>query len=227
MDRFNLAGLCIALSGLIFASLSYVILSNTPLTALGISAAILGFSIAITPISPIPPKAVRSMLEEVLASSELILEWLNVGSRGYYRVCDDRRIYVYIPLSGGGPPSVAKPRGLIFEDGGYSYLALPSPVSGLIDLDVTGRIESTLEYILVDLTELCESVSIVEAGLGYTVEFRKPRSPKPPGRVGRVLGSLEACIAASTIALATGRPVSVASEEDSDGRRIAFIEVYR
>ncbi|MEM2739201.1 MAG: hypothetical protein QXQ29_00145 [Candidatus Bathyarchaeia archaeon] len=227
MDRFSLAGLCIALSGLVFAPLSYLILSNTPLTALGISAAILGFSIAMTPTSPIPPRAVRSMLEEVLASSELILEWLNIGSRGYYVACGDRRIYVYIPLPGGGPPSVAKPRGFVFEDGGCMYLALPSPASGLVDLEPTGSLESALEYMLVDLTELCESVSIVETSVGYTVEFRRPRSPKPPDRVARVLGSLETCIAASAIALATGRPVSVVSEEDSDGRRVAVVEVYR
>jgi len=226
MDRFNLAGLCIAISGLIFATLSYFILANTPLTAIGISAVILGFSIMITPMNPLPPEAVRSMLEEVLASNEVILEWLNVGSRGYYTVCDDRRVYVYVPLSGGGPPRVGKPRGLIFDDRGYSYLALPSPVSGLVGFKATGSLESMLEYILVDLTELCESVSIVETSGGYTVEFRKPRSPKPPARVGRVLGSLETCIAASTVALATGRPVSIVSEEDIDGRRVAILEVY-
>jgi len=226
MDRFNLAGLCIALSGLVFSTLSYTILANIPLTAVGISAIIVGSSMLITPVNPVTPRAVRGLLEESLASIEFILEWLNVESRGYYMVCSDRRIYVYIPLSGSGPPSVDKPRGFIFDNGGYTYLAIPSPASSLLSLESMSGVESMIEYMLIDLAGLCESVSIVESCGRYTVEFRNPRSPKPSGRVAKTLGSLEACIAASAIALATGRPVSIVSEDDVDGRRIAILEVY-
>lgn len=227
MDRFNLAGICIALSGLVFSILSYIVLSNIPLTAIGVSAIIVGSSIAITPVNPIPSRTVRGLLEESLASIEYILEWLNVESKGYYMVCSDRRIYIYIPLSGSRPPNTDKPRGLIFDDGGYTYLAIPSPASSLLSSESTSSIESMLDYILVDLAGLCESVSIVESIGGYTVEFRNPRSPKPSSRVAKTMGSIETCIAASAIALATGRPVSIASEEDYDGKRIAVLEVYR
>ncbi len=84
MDRFNAFGITLASFGALFSLLSYALIYSIPLIALGIGALILGLSIAITPVSPMPKRAVRALIEGSLMNLEALLEELDMSNKGYY-----------------------------------------------------------------------------------------------------------------------------------------------
>ncbi len=73
-----------------------------------------------------------------------------------------------------------------------------------------------------DLTEICESVKVVE-GEDVVIEVRSPRSSIGAHRFKKVLGSLEASMAACIVAAKLKLPIYVASEvEEGRVKRIVL-----
>jgi len=226
VENLHMFSIGLILFSIPFTIISHLILLNTPLTALGIGMLILGVSILLTPINPIPSSTVRSLLEGSVLSLEAILEGFNTSSKGYYILHDDGRVYVYIPLTGQFKPPTSKtpPKSIFVEDGEAVYLVLPPPASelarfeGISDMNV----EDAISHILVDVAELTSSVNIATSE-GIVLELKGLRSHVAAGRFRRVFGSLEASIAACIAASILKRPIYVESEfEEEDLKRITI-----
>lgn len=215
--------------GSLFSPFSYFILVSVPLAALGIGTLILGLSILLTPSAPIPKKTVTALIEGSIANLELILEEFNLTEKGYYTANPNGGVYAYIPLSkdAGKPRFPTPPRGMITNIDGKPYLTLIPPASELVKVEEGSSLEASISEALVDLTELCESVSVFEEDEVILVEARGVRGHIGAGRFRQILGSLEACIAATIAAKVTGFPVYVESEEDSGKRRRIRLRVCR
>lgn len=203
-----------------------MLVSNVPLTALGIGTLILGLSVLMTPSAPVPGEAIRALIEGATMNIEAILEEFGVSSRGYYVAHEDGRVYVYIPISGGDSPprEVKPPEGVLVEEDGRIYLVLLPPTSEVVKLEEV-ELETGMEEVLVSFTELCESVRVSE-GRRIVVEMRGPRGHIGAVRFKRSLGSIEGGIAACVAAKVLKRPVRIESERDKDGVRYVTLEVY-
>ena len=213
--------------GAVIALFSYFILSNVPLTALGIGIIIIGAVMALTPMHPIPKPAVKGVLEGAMLSLEGLLEELDLSEKGYYIAHDDGLVYVYVPASKAEPPNPpsSRPKGLVVEFRGQPYLVLIPPASAIAREYSSASLDDLISTVLVDLTELCSGVRVVR-GAGYIrVELKKPRGREAPSRFKRVLGSLEASIVACLAALIIKRPIYISSEVDEKGWRRITLEV--
>lgn len=226
MERYNCLGISLLAFGATVTPFFYFIMSNVPLTALGVSIMILGAVMALTPINPVPKPAVRGLLEGAMLSLEGLLEELDLSERGYYVAHEDGLVYVYVPSSKAEPPNVdSKPRSLVVELKGQPYLVLIPPASALAREYPSTSLEDAVSTVLVDLAELCSGVRVAK-GPGYIrVELKRPRGRRAPSRFKRVLGSLEACVTACLAASALKRPVYVSSEVEEKGWRRVTLEV--
>ncbi|MEM3070949.1 MAG: hypothetical protein QW638_08665 [Candidatus Bathyarchaeia archaeon] len=225
MERFNALGATLASFGAFLALASHLIISNIPLTALGIGILILGLSMFLTPTEPIPKKAVRSLLEGSALSLEALLEEFDATNRGYYIQHEDGRIYVQIPLANDRGPINPNPStgSIITEKDGEPYLIVLPPASELVRTGgLPESLEAALTEALVEVTELCESVEVA-VGEGINLRVRGARGWLGAGRFKRVLGSQEASLAACIAAATLKQPIRVVSEEDEGrGRRITL-----
>lgn len=206
---------------------SYLILSNIPLTALGIGLTILGISIFITPPYPIPSQTIRTLLEGSVLSLEALLEELNISAKGYYVQRQDGRVYLYIPMQKDAEPPTGKTdvTGLIAQEGGKGYLVLLPPASELIksqEISDMG-LDTALNHVLVDITELTDSVDVSISEL-VTVRMKAPKANIGAGRFKNTFGSLEASIAACITASLIG-PTKIVDEIDGEDTRIVLLEV--
>ena len=229
MDKLNIFGAGLTVFSTVLTIWSYLFLSNIPLTALGVGLIVLGVSFILTPTHPIPPHTVRALLEGATLNIEAILEELNISNRGYYVRAADDRVYVLIPIGrDAGPPSREfEVKGLIAKNHDRRYLLVIPPSSEIIQVEEVSRagFNDALSYVLVDLTELAESVE-TSSGERFIVRVKKPRGHLTSLRFRNVLGSLEASIAASLLAKTYGI-VRIASEVDEGYERVITLEVFQ
>jgi hypothetical protein len=230
MDRLGVLGVGLTVFTSLLTIWSYLFLMNIPLTALGIGLLILGISILLTPTHPIPPHAVRALLEGSTLNIEALLEELNITNRGYYVKGADGRVYVLIPIGRDtGPPiGELEIKGLVTKIQDGKYLTIIPPSSEIIyvqELSEAG-FDDALNYIIVDLSELAESVETSTVGEYVVVKIRKPRGHVASWRFRNVLGSLEASIAASLLAKKYG-VARIVDEVDMEGERIITLEVFQ
>jgi len=227
LERIHVFGVGLLAFSIPFTATSLIILGSIPLAALGIGLAILSSSILLTPAQPIPPQAVRAMLEGSVLTLEALLEEFDISNRGYYVCASDGRVYLYVPLAkdSGPPRSRDPPSGLIHKEGASRYLVLIPPASELVKTpQISGmHLEPALSYVLTDLTEAADSVDVLTNGF-ITIRLRRPRSHISAGRFKLVFGSLEASIAACIAASITGL-VRVVEEVEEGGDRIVVLEV--
>ncbi len=228
MDRLSVFATGLTVFASLLALWSYLVFRNIPLTALGIGLIILGISLLLTPIHPIPPHAVRALLEGATLNIEALLEELNISNKGYYVKASDGRVYVFIPVGrdGGPPHEVFEVKGLLAKCGESRYLVVVPPSSEILKVGevLNARFEEALNYVLVDLTELAESVE-VSVGEKVVVKIVKPRGHLTSLRFRNVLGSLEASITASILANSHGI-VRIVDEVDKGGQKIITLDVF-
>lgn len=227
MDRLHIFGVGLTIFSTILALWSYIVFSNITLTALGIGLTILGISLVLTPPHPIPPQAIRALLEGATLNIEAILEELNISTRGYYVRASDDKIYVFIPIGkDAGPPSKdLSIKGLIAKNGKSSYIVLIPPSSEIIKVPEVSeaRFEDALNFVLVELAELADSIE-VSTGENIVIKVRNPRSYVTAWRYRSVLGSLEASIAALLL-VRDHRVARIIEELEEDGDRIIVLEI--
>jgi len=223
----HIVGYALVAFGALAAIFFWFVMGNVPMTALGIGIAVVGSSLAITPLSPVPSAIVRRMLEGSLLNIEAVLEELNVSAKGFYVPRPDGGVQVYAPMGAASikaPPLDAPVDGLVTKVDGSQFLVIFPPASLLMKNRDTGNgdaadLEGAISEVLVEEAGLADSVKATEGRQDVAVEISSPKSGAGAGRVKAVMGSLEAGIAAAIVARARGRAVTVGSEEDSPNGR--------
>jgi len=232
-ELYRMTALSLASSGAALSIYAYFVVGSIPLTATGIGALILGISMLLTPLEPIPSPQILELIARSSENVGALLELLNVKARAYY-VPIGGRVYALVPL-GPADPGARAPNDLRGVDGfivhynGESFIALAPPYYTPIEpIDSAAAVEAlqgALNDVLVERLEICESLSISISD-SITIMLRGVRSPEPPERFRRVMGSLESSIAASIAAMVMGRPVRVASEDKRGTDKIVRLEVF-
>jgi len=223
----HIVGYALVAFGALAAIFFWFIMGNVPMSALGIGIAVVGSSLAITPLSPVPSATVRRMLEGSLQNTEAVLEELGVSEKGFYVPKADGSVQVYAPMGTGfamPPPPDAPVEGLVTKINGRQVLVIFPPASSLMkNLDPTDArgvdLEGAISEALVEEAGLADSLKATESAGAVAIEISSPKSKAGAGRVSNVMGSLEAGIAAAIVARAKRRAVSVDSEENSQGGR--------
>lgn len=238
-DKNLLIGLSLMIFGLIFAYGAYLILENTPLTALGVGIAIVGVSWALTPPSPIPKEATINMMKSSCRNIEALLEAIGALSGAIYIPTEEAGIITYIPLKNTGKITLneikEKHGKVLIRHGGDAgmiiYPPKPERINPVLNNrnpsdDLLGRLEAELAR-LTDEWEIAESIRMTQSGDRVVIEISNPRiniDAEYP-RFKTVLGSLPSCLAAQYVAASTLQPVQIEREEDLGNRIIVYLRL--
>jgi hypothetical protein len=230
-------GLVLTLSGAVLAPVFYFVVVSVPLTALALSAVILGLVSAMLGNArpDITPEASQMMLQTGVENIAALLEELGLTARA---------VYLPSPESGGRPRALiplkeddtlagirqAIPDRLIARYGpNLENMCLAVTTPGAVSLDgvdiVRGggpdQIENALNHILVGVMDLADSVSLHMLEQRLMVDVVKPKLKYENIWYYRCLGSPIASVVATVACQALACPVRIASEtETGKGARI-------
>lgn len=240
-NRYQVLGLGFVIAGAIFAPVSYFIIESVPLTAIGISLLILGFTcIALANTRPyISPEACQVILKTGMENTAALLEELGLRNKAVYlpSVMRDGRPQALIPLVDDEEIGRVKgklPGRLIVRYGARpDDLAIAVTTPGSINMDMleerpgptADEIETAVTYILVGLLDLASSVSVNVLDGRVEVEIGDPRLGYEDIWYYRCLGSPLASIAAAISCEALSKPVRVAQESYDGGKGRIELEV--
>ena len=224
-------GAAIAAFGAVVAYLSYFVLLSVPFTALGIACVILGSATLTLPERPVPRGAVRGVIHGAVLNVEALLEEFDAKEKATYMPPRDGLAVAYVPLADSQSPSyeslAATSRRLVTEVNGVPVLMVVPPGAELVranELSEGSGIEDALQYVLVDVSELCSAVKAVESGGTLVVEMKGVKVRTEAAKYLRCLGSIPASVAASVASTVTRKGVTLVSE-DIEGR--TSIATYR
>ena len=210
---------------------SYFIVDVVPLTALGISCIILGFTIISLPRHIGGGPGMRAMLEGASLGVEALLEQCTGEKATYLPPVEGGEIFAYVPLTpDAGAVSLSEmrqaPRSLS-GNGQKAMLVYPvgSELGKIPEFQDGLSLEERLRYILVESTEICSRVMVQEAG-NIVVVGMKGAYPDIQGqRYRRSLGSLPSSLAACVITAMHDRPVTLLEERKTGDRLIARFQL--
>ncbi len=233
------SGLCLA--GAIFAPLSYFIIDSVPLTAVGISAIIIGFTcIALANTRPyISAEACEVMLKTGMENTAALLEELGLRNKAVYlpSTMRDGHPQALIPLVDKGDIqriSQKIPGRLIVRYGvNIDDMAIAVTTPGSINIDMletkpgptSTEIETAATYILTGLLDLANSVTVNLSDSQVNAEVSGPRLHYEDIWYYRCLGSPIASILAAISCEALGKPVRIQEEDYSKGKSRIILEV--
>ena len=229
------------MGGAIFAPIAYFLLASIPLTAIGISAVMLGFtSLALANARPfISPEASELILKTGMENTAALLEELGLRNKA---------IYLPSSLRGGRPQALiplkdttidlarirAKiPGRLIVRYGDNPEdmaIAVTTPGSLSFDkLEVNlgptpAEMESAMIYVLTGLLDLASSVTVNVVGNRVSVEVNGARFHYEDVWYYQCLGSPIASIAATIVCEALDKPVCIADENFERGKSRIVLE---
>ena len=233
-NQYNLLGLGLALTGVVFAIVSYLILGSTPLTALGMSMVILG-AICLTLGRTRPkmsPEVSTILLETGLENTAAIVEELGLRSKAIYLPSSltDGRPQALIPLHSNPAPVQIRgvlPRRLIVKHGpdpedigtlvttpGSASLSMlgakPGPTAEELEAAITSVVLGTLN--VADGAK----VNMVEGRV--IVKVSNPRLDHRNIWFYQCLGSPLASIVASLACEALDKPLIIEREAHEKGQ---------
>jgi hypothetical protein len=229
------------MAGAIFAPIAYFLIASTPLTAIGISAIILGFtSLALANARPfISPEASELILRTGMENTAALLEELGLRNKA---------IYMPSSLRGGRPQALIPlkdtieltrirekiPGRLIVRYGDNPEdMAIAITTPGSLNLDklemnlgpTSTEIESATTYVLTGLLDLANSVTANIVGNQVTVEVNGARLHYEDIWYYRCLGSPIASIVATIACEALDKPVRITGESFEHGKSRIVLEV--
>lgn len=231
-DNQLTSGIALAVFGTILSLFSHFILQLIPLTALGIAAIILGTTIAITSPRPLPKETIQLLINNTMQNIEALLEEFTTVEKAIY-IPKEEKTYAYIPLN---PAEIdtnqikRAPNRLLVKVGEHYGLQLIPPGTELIktlNLETLeeANIEDTLRTILVDLTDLAEGVKTVFKNHNIIVEINGIKLEIEAQRYIEVLGTLQASIAATTIATILRKPIKIIQEKREKRKTTLKIQI--
>ncbi|HEV2139147.1 MAG TPA: hypothetical protein VGR53_09925 [Nitrososphaerales archaeon] len=222
-------GAGIAAFGAVVAYLSYFILFSVSFTALGIACVILGAATLTLPEHPVPRSAVRGVIHAAVLNVEALLEEFDCKEKATYMPPKDGLAIAFVPLS-TNPHSPSfndlarAPRRLVSEQGGVPVLMVVPPGAELVranEFTEGSSLEDALQYVLVEVSELCSTVKAVVAEDKLVVEMKGVKVKTEAAKYLLCLGSIPASIAASVAATVTKKGLVLLSEETNGKRSVA------
>lgn len=240
-NPYRVLGLGLCLAGTIFAPISYFIIGSVPLTAVGMSAIIIGFTcIALANARPyISPEACEVILKTGMENTAALLEELGIRNKAVYLPSSmrDGHPQALIPL--GEDRDIQRVRGkipgrLIVRYGvNPDDMAIAVTTPGSINIDMletkpgptSGEIETAVTYILTGLLDIANSVTVNLSDTQVNVEINGPRLHYEDIWYYRCLGSPIASIVAAISSEALEKPIRIKEEDYSKGKSRIILEV--
>lgn len=240
-NPYRVLGLGLCLAGTIFAPISYFIIGSVPLTAVGISAIIIGFTcIALANARPyISPEACEVILKTGMENTAALLEELGIRNKAVYLPSSmrDGHPQALIPL--GEDRDIQRVKGkipgrLIVRYGvNPDDMAIAVTTPGSINIDMletkpgptSGEIEAAVTYILTGLLDIANSVTVNLSDAQVNVEISGPRLHYEDIWYYRCLGSPIASIVAAISSEALEKPIRIKEEDYSKGKSRIILEV--
>jgi hypothetical protein len=240
-NPYRLLGIGLTIGGAIFAPISYFIINSVPLTAIAISAIMIGFtSIALANSSPeISPEASQMILETGMENIASLLEELGLSNKAIYIPSSMRtgNAQALIPLKGSINIDRIKgkiPQRLIVRYGDNPddmAIAVTAPGSTSLDnLEIkpgptSTELEQAITYVLTGLLDLANSVAIKLEDTHLTAIVKDPKFQYKNVWYYRCMGSPIASIVASIASEGIGKPVRIKEEQSQKGKSIIQLEV--
>ena len=229
----------LAISGGCISALAYFVVNSTPLTALGISAIMIGgVSFAISRGQPkIPPEASAILLQSSVENISALVEEIGLKSRA---------IYVPSSISGDKPKALIPmdgnlvidkkllPKRLIVKYGdkpeavGLLLVTPGSAVGGMVEAKPdasAGDLESGISSVLLGTINLADGARVSMDASKVLVEVVNPRLEQSKMWVYDSIGSPIASIVASIVAQILDQPVSIVNEQYSKGKLVIQLKV--
>ncbi len=219
--RYQEIGLVIAVSSILLAVSTYLLLGIVPLLALWIGLLIVGISMAITPGEPMATPSIPKIVVESFENVEKILELLGLGSYTVY-VPRNGGVYAYVSnqeVASRDIDSVDSSK-LIDTRGGRVVLVLRVPVPETTESDVCSAISEAL----VDITGFAHGVECIHSGNSINLRVVNPVA-LGFSRIERVLGPLPVAIAAAVASRILGKATRVVHVAREGRNIVASIEV--
>lgn len=240
-NPYRVLGLGLCLAGTIFAPISYFIIGSVPLTAVGISAIIIGFTcIALANARPyISPEACEVILKTGMENTAVLLEELGIRNKAVYLPSSmrDGHPQALIPL--GEDRDIQRVKGkipgrLIVRYGvNPDDMAIAVTTPGSINIDMletkpgptSEEIEAAATYILTGLLDIANSVTVNLSDTQVNVEISGPKLHYEDIWYYRCLGSPIASIVAAISSEALEKPIRIKEEDYSKGKSRIILEV--
>ena len=240
-NPYRILGLGLSLAGAIFAPISYFILDSIPLTALGISAIMIGFiGIALANTRPyISPEACQLILKTGMENTSALLEELGLRSKAIYLPSGmrDGHPQALIPLKEDVDIQWVKQKvagRLIVRYGtNPDDMAIAVTTPGSINIDMletkpgptSDEIEAAVTYILTGVLDIASSVTVHMSDSRVEVKIKGSRLHYEDIWYYRCLGSPSASIAAAISSEALQKPVRIIEESYKRGKSRIILEV--
>ena len=236
-------GLVLLVAGSIFAPVAYFLIASAGLTAVGISAMMIGFTaVALANARPvISPEAAQLMLRTGMANTAALLEELGLQEKA-----------IYLPSSMlSGPPQALVPlnktsdlnivrtklpgRLIVRYGNAGDAMGLLITTPGSLDFSqlkialgpTADEIESALSYVLTGLLDLSSSVVISVSGNQVIARIGGARLHFDNIWYYRSLGSPIGSIVATITCEAIGKPVRIIEEKADRGKSTITLEVLQ
>jgi hypothetical protein len=240
-NSYKILGLGLSLAGTIFAPISYFVVNSIPLTAVGLSAIMIGFTlIALANTRPdISPEACQLMLKTGMVNTAALLEELGITSKAVYvpSAMRDGHPQALIPLVEGANMQNVKDKlsgRLIVRYGvNADEMAIAVTTPGSININMletipgptSSEIEAAATYILSGILDIASSVNVSLADNQINVEIGGARLEFEDIWYYRCLGSPIASIVAAISSEALQKPVRIREESNRKGKSQIILEV--
>ena len=240
-NPYRILGIGLCLAGAIFAPVSHFLVNSVPLTAIGISAIMIGFTcVALANARPyISPEACQLMLKTGMENTASLLEELGLTNKAIYlpSAMRDGHPQAIVPLIDNGAihfTGETLPGRLIVRYGvNADDMAISVTTPGSINIDMletmpgpeSEEIETAINYILTGVLDIADSVSVTMVDGRLEVDVKNPRLLFEDIWYHRCMGSPVASIAAAISTEALGKPIRVMEESSTGGRTRISLEV--
>lgn len=240
-NPYRILGLGLCLAGAIFAPVTYFILNSVLLTAVGISAIMIGFTcIALANTRPyISPEAAQLILKTGMENTAALLEELGLRNKAIYlpSTMRDGHSQALIPLTESEDIQWVKakiPGRLIVRYGANpDDMAISVTTPGSINIGLletrpgptADEIETAANYILVGVLDIASSVTVSLLDGCLEAEVSGASLHYEDIWYYRCLGSPVASIVAAVSSEALGKPIRIKEENYSKGKSQITLEV--
>jgi hypothetical protein len=238
---YRFLGISLCLAGALLSPVFYFIVGSIPLTAVSLSAIMLGFtSVALSNARPyMSPEACQMLLTTGMENTAALLEELGLRNKAVYLPSSSRdgSAQAIIPLSDNDVTTAFKgklPGRLIVRYGNTPEamaIAVTTPGSVSIKLleakpgNTAADIESSLTYVLTGVLDIADSATVSVSESHVHIEVRGAKMRQENIWYYHCIGSPIASIAAAITSEALGKPVMIKQETSSKGHKVCNIEL--